>query len=175
VPWRDKDGHATMEVEAVQNAQEAIEVAHELTTQKIHAPERSETTSTWRNIIRREGKHGKRWDWGHASYDGSKVPCMVAWASTGADRNRAKPYMRPPWEPDDAWDTPPYELRDVFPRGFQEKYIKCVRDPNRDPYDLRTYGYYNLVWTVLHDCIVKDVGLSRRPTVEELRSRLNED
>jgi hypothetical protein len=172
VPWRDKDGHAAMEVEAVQNAREAIEVAHEVTTQKMHAPEKSEKTRTWRNTTRRKGKHCQRWDWGRPSYDGSKVPYMVAWASAGADRNRAKPYTHPPWEPDDALDTHPYEWDDVFPRGFQEKHVKCVQGPNRDPCDLDMYAYYNFVWTVTHVCIRRGVGLWRRPKVREYYDRV---
>jgi hypothetical protein len=161
-----------MEVKAVRNAREAIEVAHKVTTQKIHASERSERTRTWRNTIRHAGKRGKKWDLGHPSIDGSKVPYMVAWAPAGANRDRAEPHMRPPWEPDDAWDTRPYDWGDVFPRGFQEKDVKCVQDPNRDPCDLRVCAYYNFAWAVTRDCIVRDVGLWKRPKVRGYYDRV---
>jgi hypothetical protein len=87
-------------------------------------------TRTYRNVTRREGKYTNRWDYGRWSQDGSDLPYMVAWSTGGADRYRAKPYVHPPWEPDNASDEPQFTWED-FPRGFGYEFETMVEDAKR--------------------------------------------
>jgi hypothetical protein len=168
VPWRDTDGHVNVAVEAVQTTRQAIIDAHDVTAQRIHAPERNERNiATWRNSERRADKHEKRWVWGRPSTVWSDNPYVLAWATPGADRDRAKPYMHPPWDPNDPWQTPRYEWNDVFPPGFAAKFQALIQHPRTKPCDLHTCEYYDLTWTCIHNCIVRDIGLWKRPLVRE--------
>jgi hypothetical protein len=157
-------------IEKVQTTRQAIIAAHEVTAQRIHAPERNERNiAAWRNSERHKDKREKRWIWGRPSRDWSDIPHMLAWATAGADRDRAKPYVHPPWEPNDAWSKPRFEWADVFPPGFAERFQALIQRPGRRDCDLRTCEYFDLTWTRARDYIVRDAGLWRRPMVRVLR------
>jgi hypothetical protein len=164
VLWRNAEQRVTPDVVAIQRSRENIRDAHDQGVRRAHAEDRSRKTRTYRPQDRPEGRHASRWDYGRFPKCGSDLPYMVAWATGESDRYWAKPYERPSWEPKNAWGAPPYTWED-FPRGFGFEFREMVKDKKRPTCDLHSYEYYQRVWSITHDCVLRVLGLWRKPKV----------
>jgi hypothetical protein len=71
--------------------------------------------------------------------------------------------------------TPGTRLRTIgttSSHGDSKRSTSSVFETHIDPCDLRAYACYNLAWAVVRDCIVRDVGLWKRPKVREYYDRV---
>jgi hypothetical protein len=164
VPWRTNDGLDAAGVTDVQRAGDIVAVEHSAALARANVRNESEEQiAKWRNTDRHGIRHQRRRTWGRPSRDGSDIPYFLCWASAGASEQYARPYAFPPWEPTSQWSKPVYQW-DAFPLEFGAAFKTLSKFWTPD-FMLRSVEYYMLVWTCVHDCIKRDAGLWKLPTV----------
>jgi hypothetical protein len=162
-------GAEPADLQAVLTSRAIINEEHTARMKRLYEERANSVSEEYRQSSRPRGVRQTCWDEGRVMIDSdANLECEQCWGVAGAMRELHTPYVRPPWEPVNAWDKPMFAW-DIFPVGVREKFRAFVQGDREDnptcpraKANMWTTDFYDRAWACVCDSIRRDWA-RRRP------------